>query len=309
LTILLLITGWSVSAGLVITGSVWYLHHGQLERPALGVFDGGDLIFLLAAIVLLPFVYLKLPVAVCTALLLLGVLSPLFIGLQPWLPTRAIWAIILLLVAALFVSRLPALAAIPLVSWLNILLSDGLLIAMVIVVANTYAQGGLRLRPLAWGMLVLAIYDGVFAWALPVTPLLFAHFAQAPLAPIVRIPFGPFQTSIGLGDLLAFATYSTVAYKSFGGKGLTVSAGLIACCGILLPAVVGWWLSITSPQLALVFPLQVSFGPAAFIASWWLARIPERTVGVFRVQQQEAQQRKMHLAAMRNALRAESEVR
>lgn len=274
--LLLLLLCWGLEVGCCVAGSLLYFRFVHLARPALGTFDGSDFALFFLALLVLTWLYLALPVPAITALFLLGVVPLLFTGLQPLFPGQRAtrWIIVLVGVVILLLSYQFAQAGNSVVSAIHAITNNLLIALSSIVMANLYVQGGLRLTTLGYCLVGLAFYDAVFAWVLPLTPQLAAHFSHASIAPLVSLTLGHVRAGVGLGDLLAFGAYATLVYKSFGWKKAACALGLVACAGIGLPAVLWWWLSLSHPQQTALIPLQVCFGPAAALSLWIFARRP-----------------------------------
>lgn len=282
----ILLACWMLGIGSSALGSLLYLRWGRLERPSIGVFGGGDLLLLLGAVVALPFLYVSLPGFVLSALLLLGLLPSLYSGLRPFLSARLAGGCLLLLVAALLLS-----AARPELSSLHEALGDLLVVGAAVVIANLYAQGGLRMRPLSWGVLILGAIDAAFTWLIPITPALFAHFAQAAIPPFFSLSVAGWRATIGLGDLLVYGTCVAVAAKSYGARGAVLIGALVALLGLALPVGVMWMAWRHGQVGTLLLPLQAFFAPAPLLARLLLGR-HERSVRQWR-QETEATRGKL----------------
>src|SRR3712207_1063392 len=87
-------------ASVVVLG--WaYFRLWQLQRPPVGVFTLGDVAVLMGAIILLPYLYLNLPLWLLTGFFALVLLSILHLVGQPVLRVRAAgWFVALVLVGA-----------------------------------------------------------------------------------------------------------------------------------------------------------------------------------------------------------------
>jgi len=256
-----------------------YFQRVSLERPAIGVFNGRDIAILLAVIVTLPFIYLFLPGQVLTAMLVITLGAALYIGLSPLMRTRYVWLIALPLLAANIAVTQVANAGwqpgVP-IYWV---LDDLIVLMGGVAVANLYVQGGMRLKHVAWFALVLACYDAFFAFVVPVSQALADRFDGAALDPSIGFAIGTSRANIGLGDLLVFALFTIAAYKGFGPRAAAGALVLIAIFGAILPSLSPLVIAAVTRKVGIAVPAQVSFGPVAFLAYFWLARhAPERSM-------------------------------
>ena len=71
--------------------ALFYFRRVRLERPAVGVFNGRDVVILFGFIVTLPVLYLFLPPLVLTIFLVITFVSALSIGYRPLLPGAVLW--------------------------------------------------------------------------------------------------------------------------------------------------------------------------------------------------------------------------
>jgi hypothetical protein len=251
-----------------------YFRRCRLPRPPLGVFDLADVLILMVAVVVVPVVYLALPVWLVG--LVLGGLTVgiLFAILEPLLRSRrATWLGVL------------ALAAADLAAWLQVgsgggvflLVNDLVLLVAAVGVANLWAQGGLKARNAAVLGGLLAVYDGVATARLPLMDDLLARLGGLPFAPQMVWPSGDGQVvGLGLGDLLLACAFPLVLRKAFGRQ-----AGLAAMAASLL--VVGALLGLGAlGVLGASFPLMVALGPAMVLQyALWVRRRPERTTAEY----------------------------
>src|SRR5579859_5422994 len=132
-----------------VTCALLYFQRVRLERPAIGVFNGRDILFLLFFIVTLPLLYLVLPSMVLTGFLILTFVCAMYIMLRPLLLARFVWLIIpLLIVANIIVTE--TLLGTPSGWQLYWILNSVVVLISAIGVSNLYVQGGMRLRHVAW---------------------------------------------------------------------------------------------------------------------------------------------------------------
>jgi plastocyanin len=255
-----------------------YFRVVRLERPAIGTFNGRDLVVLAIFIVALPVPYLLVAPAVLTGFLVVTFLAGLMIALRPLLPARRLWVAIPALLAANIVvtDHMTTLPGGPQVYWL---LTSVIVGGAAVGVANLYVQGGLHLRQIACFTLFLAVTDIVFTRVIPLTPKLAVALQGRPLDPSIGFASGRFNANVGLGDLLIFCLYTAAAYKGFGRRGAVTALFIIAVFGAVAPSVTPLLVpGLFGTTAAAFVPIQTLFGPAAFVGYLWLKRTsPERT--------------------------------
>lgn len=270
--LLVLLISWLGAVGIPAC-ALLYFHHARLPRPPIGVFDHTDLWTICLAIMVLPLLYLVMPVPLLTSLFALLFFNVLYQGWRAMFPRLVAVLLALVLIGADILAALeipPHWQPSPSAHWIA---NDLVMVLVVVVAANLYVQLGMRMRHITVLALFLACYDGLFAWGIPLTPLLATHFGGTVFDPVFGFSIGNVQGFYGIGDLFVFALVVTVVYKGFGISGVLVSFALVACFGILFPTLglpllvtlLGW------RPITLV-PVQVFFGPAVCLLSVWLAR-------------------------------------
>jgi hypothetical protein len=247
-----------------------YFRRYAVARPPVGVFNLRDIAIMIGGVVLVPYLYLALPRWLVAGLLLLGVLSALYLLWEPVLAFRgAVWAVTLALggydIVAVLLFGPTSVAFFAVNNIVQMLVVIGL--------TNLWAQSGMRARDAAILAGLLAIYDIVATWALPLMTDLFGQLAGLPLAPLVAWPaVGGQWLGIGLGDLLLAAVYPLVSRKAFG----RAAARLALALGLGGIAAV-----VALPALGLVratFPVMVVLGPLTVLHFiYWRRRAPERS--------------------------------
>jgi len=157
-----------LGAVLAVLAAIVFFRHIPLQRPAIGTFNGRDVVVLFVFIVTLPALYLAVPHAVLTGFLCLTFISALYIGYRPVVARSWLW----LAIAGLLGADM-ALAAVMGNSvglwqayWL---VNSGLVMLTAAAVSNLYIQGGMKLRHVAWFALGLAVYDPLFSFVFPIT--------------------------------------------------------------------------------------------------------------------------------------------
>lgn len=247
-----------------------YFRRLRIPRPPLGIFGLWDVAVLLVGIVLMPYLYLLVPVAFASALLGLGMLSVLALASEPLVPHgRVRWMCLIgLLATDVWASIADAdQQSIP----IRFMVNDLLLILVIVSMSNMWAQSGLRARDAAVLGAGLAVYDLLFTAVLPITDDLIRRLAGVPFAPLVAWPTGSGAEwfSIGLGDLLLGAVFPLVMRKAFG-----LPAGLVALLSFCLVVLI-----LLLAPLSGTFPVMVVVGPLMVLQFlyWKQRRGLERT--------------------------------
>lgn len=251
-------------------GAWWYFRRFAVTRPPVGVFDKRDVAFMAGAIVVVPFVYLALPLAVVATLLCLVALNLVYLLVRPAVTSTGVATALGLLVVAA-----DTIAAIEYGSEGNrfLALNNVALVLLAIAVANMLAQAGMRASSLALLAGFLALYDVAATAVLPVMRDLFERLGGAPFAPFVAWRTDSGGLGLGLGDLLVLALTPLVFRKAFGVAAGTVATGASIAIAAAVLAVVELRLLETA------FPVLVALGPAIVVqhAFWIRRRGRERT--------------------------------
>jgi hypothetical protein len=256
---------------LVCAGALAYFRRVRMERPAVGTFNGRDVVILLVVIGILPFVYGWLPVPFVTVLLCITFASALYIGYRPLLGPVGIWVGIGLLIGFNIWSSNHVMGTIA--GW-QLWYSEQTIVVLLsaVAVSNLYVQGGMKLRDVAWLSLGLACYDVLFASYYPLTGRLLARYITHPLTPVVGMRFGEVDYAVGLGDLLVYSLFFVVAYKAYGKRAAAIAAGVIVVMGGFATAFIPFVFNLTNANLDVLIPAQSLFGPAAFVTYLWMKR-------------------------------------
>jgi hypothetical protein len=265
----------------VCFSALYFFRRVSLERPPIGVFNGRDIVVLYVFIITLPTLYLVLPQWLLTGFLIITFMAALSIGYRPVLPRSMLWpAIGLLLGVNIWIARtmLGTVAG-----WQLMLAMNAVMVLLAAVaVANLYAQGGMRLKHVAWFALTLGVYDLAF---LPFTLQLADAFIGKPLNPAIGMRMSVYNVDIGLGDVLVYALFTVTAMKAYGPRAARMAIGVIAVFGAVLPALAPLLIAQVSRGTGnVVTPAQVIFGPAALVTYLLLRRRygPERTFAEYR---------------------------
>jgi hypothetical protein len=263
--------------------ALYYFRRVRLERPAIGTFNGRDIVVLFCFIVTLPVLYLFLPHWALTSFLVLTFLASLSIGYRPLLPAGQLWLLIGLAIGGnIWIAR-TMLGTVT--GWqLYWALTSVIVLLGASAVANLYVQGGMYLRHVAIFAFALAFYDAMFSLVIPLTPRLADAFIGYPLDPSVGMRIGIYNANIGIGDLLVYALYLIAAFKAYGRLAARLAMGLIVVFGSALPALAPLVISaVTRGDANIAVPAQACFGPVALLAYLWMRHRwgPERTMREF----------------------------
>jgi hypothetical protein len=274
----------------VLVGSWVYFRRYQVSRPPIGVFNLQDVAVMVLLIILVPLLYLILPLLLTATLLLLVALSILYFTWEPLLHAR--WAIWLVALALLVVDSG---AAFLLGTRQNefFAVNNTVLLVVVVGITNLWAQSGMKARDTALLGVLLALYDFIATAQLPLMNDLGARLSALPLAPLVAWSSENTLPSIGLGDLLLATVFPLVMHKAFGRP-----AALVAL--ILSLAAIGALLAL---PLQGGFPLMVVLGPLMGLQYlyWRRRRGQERTTWHYLLEE-PMQPRGEHLNPRQEAL-------
>jgi hypothetical protein len=252
-------------------GALFYLRRVRLERPAIGRFNGRDVVFLFAFLVLLPALYLLLPQWALTSVLALTFVAALSIGYRPVLAPAPLWLGIGVLIGADLWMGQRMINNVG--NWQFVWAENSVVVLLAaIAVANLYVQGGMQLRHVAWFAGALAVYDAIFTLVFPVSNELIREFVNHPLFPAVGMRIGFDEAIVGLGDLLVYAGFTIAAYKAYGRPALRLALALVLVFGAVMPTLSGLLINYVDARLDVVIPAQTWFGPAALVGYGWLRR-------------------------------------
>jgi hypothetical protein len=234
-------------------------------------------------IILVPLLYLALPLWLAATLLLLVALSILYFCWEPVLHAR--WAVWL---AALGLLAVDSAAAFLLGTSQNAFfaVNDALLLLIVVGATNLWVQSGMKARDAALLGVFLACYDFIATARLPLMGDLVTRLSGLPLAPLVAWSSEHTLWGIGLGDLLLASVFPLVMRKAFGRP-----AGLAAL--LLALAAIGTLLAL---PLQGYFPVMVVLGPLMVLQYlyWRRRRGRERTTWQY-LQEEPRQPRRLSL--------------
>jgi hypothetical protein len=236
-----------------------------------------DIALMLCCIILVPFLYLILPLWLVAGLLGLLTLSILYFTGEPLLHRR--W---LMGAGALILLILDMGAALVLGTKHSgfLAINNVVLIIVVVGISNLWAQSGLKARDAALLGVGLSIYDVIATIQLPLMTNVLARLATLPFVPLVAWGSGKSTLSIGLGDLLLATVFPLVMRKAFGCR-----AGIAAL--LLSLAAIGSMLLLLSQGIFRIFPAMVVLGPLmALQYLFWRRRCgQERTMRLYLLQE------------------------
>ncbi len=255
------ILGFTASA--VLLGWAYFRRY-RLARSPIGVFGLADVAVMIGAIVMVPYLYLALPLRLAAGIFALAVLGILYLAAEPVLRSRwAIWAVVLALVGADIWTNLRfGPTSVPF-----LVVNNTVLVLAVVGATNLWAQSGMKARDITVLAGVLAVYDLIATSLSPLTTDLFTRVASIPFAPLVAWGTGGDQLSIGLGDLLLATTFPLVMRKAFGR-----SAG-IAAMAITLGTIAALMVLLGLGNVYVAVPAMTVLGPLMVLQyGYWLRR-------------------------------------
>ena len=249
-----------------------YFRRYAMTRPPIGVFNLGDIAVMIGMVVLVPFLYLLLPLWIVASLLALASCSILYFTWEPVLHSAwAIWLVTILLAGADLVTALvPEIEP----TWFFVV-NNAIIVLSVIGVTNLWAQSGMKARDAAILGGALAVYDVIATSLLPLMIDLFTRLEGLPFAPELAWPLNTAGEwlSLGLGDLVLAAVFPLVMRKAFGR-----TAGIFAMI-IGLGAIGLLIVSLIFRLLVGTFPVMVVLGPLMVLQYiyWHRRQAQERT--------------------------------
>jgi hypothetical protein len=256
---LLVVLGFAVSAVLL---SWLYFRRFQVTRPPIGVFNLTDIAFMIGGIILVPYLYLLLPLWLVAGLLLVGTLSVVYFLWEPVLRARLlVWLVSLVMVGA------DIWASVSFGNTSNgfFIINNILLVTMVVGLTNLWAQSGMKARDVTILGGFLMFYDFTATWLLPLMGDMMLRLAGLPLSPMVGWAVGGSEqwVGIGLGDLLLASVFPLVMRKAFA-KTAGVGAMLVALAAIA---------AIMLLPLRVIFPVMIVLGPLMIIQYVYRSRV------------------------------------
>jgi hypothetical protein len=246
-----------------------YFRRYQVTRPPVGVFNMRDVWILLTAIVLVPYVYLHLPLGLVAALLALTVTSILWFTLEPVLRKRMLMlAIVPAAVAADIVLVMTSGA----LSNTFLLVNNVLMVVAVVGVANLWVQSGMGAREVTLLAGALAVYDFIATSQLTLMTDLIGRLSEIPFVPFLAWDAHGAGLGVGLGDLLLISVFPLAMRKSFGRDAgrVALAVGIAVLAAVLAVIELG--------VIDEAIPVMVVLGPL-MVAQYatWRRRLPQRT--------------------------------
>ncbi len=238
-----------------------YLTHYRMKRAPIGVLNLADVLIMLVFIVLIPYLYLALPLWLTGVLVASGIGSLLYFTAEPVLRVRwAVWLAVLGLCAA----DVAAAWCLGTFGQGYFLINNVVVVISVVGVVNLWAQSGLKARDAAILGAALVVFDYVAASVLPLMTEVILRLASLPFTPMVAWRVAPPVaaaavdagfTGLGMGDLLMVAVFPLVLRKAYGDTAgrVALALGLAAVAGLIALPFAG--LDVPS------FPVMVVLGP------------------------------------------------
>ena len=247
-----------------------YFRRYTMTRPPIGVFNLGDIAVMIGMVILVPFLYLWLPLWTVAGLLVLASTSLLYFTWEPVLGSAwSIWLVTILLAGAdLFTALAPDVDPAGFFA-----VNNAVIVISVVGVTNLWAQSGMKARDAAILGAALAIYDLIATSLLPLMNDLFTRLEGLPFAPELAWPVNAAGDwlGIGLGDLVLAAVFPLVMRKAFGRRaGIAAMMVGLGAIGLLIVSVLVGFVEI--------FPVMVVLGPLMVLQYiYWRQRQQERT--------------------------------
>jgi len=249
--------------------SWFYFRRYQVTRPPVGVFNLRDVWILLTAIVLVPYVYLHLPLGLVAALLALTVTSILWFTLEPVLRKRAL---LLAIVPGAVAADIVLVMTSGALSNTFLLVNNVLMVVAVVGVANLWVQSGMGAREVTLLGGALAIYDFVATSQLTLMTDLIGRLSEIPFVPFLAWDAQGAGLGVGLGDLLLISVFPLAMRKSFGRDAGAVALGIgIAALAAVLAVIELGVITEAIPVMVVLGPLMVAQ------YALWRRRLPQRT--------------------------------
>ena len=265
-------------ASMAILGAWAYFRRYRIVRPPVGVFNRNDMVLLMAGIIIMPYLYLLLPIWLAGTLLGLVTCSILYTIWEPVLQARTtIWLVVLLNMGLDLTTAW----------WFGanhevfVIINDFIVLLICIGVSNLWVQGGIKARNVMMLAVFLTLYDTIATSILPLMHDMMLHLAPLPFAPTMVWGNGNALAGIGLGDLILAATFPLVMRKAFSRR-----AGLLAL--LLMPSVIAGMilLQIIMPTKG-IFPAMLFLGPVMILQYFFWHRHQKRERTMWQYYEQE----------------------
>lgn len=269
---------WVLAAvAVVLTWS--YFRRFRVKRAPMGVLNLVDVLFIMVAIILLPYLYLALPRWLTGTIVAFSFGGLIYVTTEPLLRRRwAIWTAVVALCGA----ELWAAWRFGPGSQVYLTVNNAAVMVAVIGAVNLWAQSGMKARDAAFLAAFLVVYDVLATSLMPLTSELMDRLGSLPFTPMVAwrsgVGTGPSGfVAIGMGDLLMLALFPVVMRKAYGDHAGQAAAvvGLVAIGGISVAANFG--------LVTEMFALMALLGPVIVLqyVFWRLRLGPERRTWEF----------------------------
>lgn len=257
----------TAAAVLALLAGWGYFRRYQVFRPPIGVFNIRDVGLFIGGIILIPYIYMIAPTWLVMAMLTLVTLGPVYIALEPALPTRWLtWLVIVPLLG----TDIALAVVVGTNSGAFLALNNLVLIIAVVGVTNLWAQSGLSGRDVTIMAGVLCVYDVLATSVFGLMGDLFARLIGLPFMPLIGWAAGA-GLGLGLGDLLLATTFPLVMRKAYGKR-----AGLVAL-GVDIAGVAGMLAAVELRLFGQILPVMTVLGPLMIAQyTYWRRRGPER---------------------------------
>lgn len=246
----------------IVAAARWYFHQVRVDRPPIGVFNLRDIAFTFVVLVILPPLYLHLPIWLVASILVVMASGLAYITVRSALRRRVALAAVGLLAAAEVTLTTVGHGQ----SMAFVVVNDIAVGLLAVGVANIWAQSGIHGREVVVFACAVAVFDLVATWLLPVMVEFFTRVQALPFAPMLASGRGPDAVALGMGDLLFIVLWPLVAEKAFGRRaGLWAAAGTV-CCLLSLDAL------FAARVFTSALPAMVFLGPAILTQYLWFRR-------------------------------------
>lgn len=241
---------------LAVLGSAAYFRRYEVPRPPIGRVNLRDVGFLLAAIIVVPYLYLAVPLAVVAGMLSVAVFSLLLMAGQPVLggPRRAGAVACAVVVADVSIALASGTTSPAFLAFNNLVV-----VVFVIGAANLWAQSGMTARDATVLGAGLIVYDVVATSQLTLMDELITRLSHVPLMPFVLWHADGGALGIGFGDLVLASVFPLVMRKAFGRRAGTVAIALGLGAIAVLMALVDFGVIVrTVPAMVALGPLMIA---------------------------------------------------
>jgi hypothetical protein len=256
-------------SALAVLGSAAYFRRYEVPRPPIGRVNLRDVGFLLAAIIVVPYLYLAVPLAVVAGMLSVAVISLLLMAGQPVLggPRRAGAVACAVVVADVSIAIASGTMSPAFLAFNNLVV-----VVFVIGAANLWAQSGMTARDATVLGAGLIVYDVVATSQLTLMDELITRLSHVPLMPFVLWHADGGALGIGFGDLVLASVFPLVMRKAFGRRAGTVAIALGLGAIAVLMALVDFGVIVRT------VPAMVALGPLMIVQyAFWRRGSRERT--------------------------------